>query len=653
MTRNAAASGLVRRNAPAPDEQIRGWTVRDSLELYQVNSWGDGYFSINDRGRVQVTPQGPQGPVVDLLDLVQELDRRGLRAPLLIRFTDILASRIERISSCFKKAIEEQGYKGRYRGVYPIKVNQQRHVVEEIVHYGRAHHIGLEAGSKPELLVALALLDNPEALITCNGYKDYAYVETALLAQKLGRRPFIVIDRFHELDLILRASRALGIRPNIGVRVKLSTKGAGKWVDSSGDRSKFGLSSTEIVEVVDKLREENLLDCLQLLHYHIGSQITAIRAHKDALREATRFFTGLHELGAPIRYVDVGGGLGVDYDGSQTNFHSSMNYTTQEYANDVVFALQEACERAKLPHPDIITEAGRATTAHHSVLILNVLGVSRVVAGVPPEKVAETDPKVLRSLYEVWETVSRKTLLEAFHDALELKEEATSLFDLGFLDLKARARVERLFWSVCEKILNVVRDLEYIPEELEGIERALSDLYFCNFSVFQSAPDHWAVKQLFPTMPIHRLNEKPTRSGILADLTCDSDGKVDQFIDLRDVKDTLELHPYTGEPYYLGMFLVGAYQEILGDLHNLFGDTHAIHVKLSQNGSYTLEHVVEGDAVADVLHYVQYDKPTLVEKVRQATEASLREGRITFEESALLRKRFEQGLAGYTYLDLE
>jgi arginine decarboxylase len=629
---------------------MRAWTVRDSLELYNVAAWGAGFFTINDKGHIEVRSGGEQGPYVDLLDLVMDLRQRGLRPPLLVRFSDILASRVQGLCGAFHKAIDDYAYKGSYRGVYPIKVNQQRHVVEEIVEFGAGERIGLEAGSKPELLIALAILDTPGALIICNGYKDRAYIETALLAQRLGRTPIIVVDRFHEIDLIVRSSRELGIRPHIGVRARLSTKGAGKWIESTGDRSKFGLTAVEIVEAVDRLQAEGMLDCLELLHFHIGSQITAIRAHKDALTEASRVFAGLYQMGACPNLVDVGGGLGVDYDGSQTNFHSSMNYSVQEYANDVVAAIQEACDKERIPHPDIITESGRAMTAHHSVLIFDVLGVNEMISGKPPEPIRDDDHKVIRDLHEVWSSISQKNVQEAYHDSLQLKEEATTLFTLGYLDLRARARVERLFWDCCEKILRIVRDLPYVPDDLEPLERGLADTYYGNFSVFQSAPDHWAVKQLFPVMPIHRLDERPTRRGVFADLTCDSDGKIDRFIDQRDVKDVLELHAWNGTPYYMGVFLVGAYQEILGDLHNLFGDTDAVHVRLGTDGRYEVEHVVEGDAVTDVLRYVQYDKGTLIEKVRRTIEVAMRSGQISLEDSARLRRHYEQGLQEYTYL---
>ncbi|MDH5307418.1 MAG: biosynthetic arginine decarboxylase, partial [Myxococcales bacterium] len=580
---------------------VTDWSIRKSLELYSVAAWGEGFFAINEAGHVAVQPRGAGGPCLDLLELVQNLEHRGLSAPLLIRFSDILASRVRGLAGAFQNAIDEYEYKGRYRGVYPIKVNQQRPVVEEIIEYGADLGVGLEAGSKPELLIALALLDTPDALIICNGYKDRAYIETALLAQRLGRTPVIVVDRAHEIDLVIKTASELGIRPHVGVRARLSTRGAGKWVESTGDRSKFGLSAAEIVDAVERLRAEDMLDCLELLHFHIGSQITAIRAHKEALAEASRVFVGLHEMGARPRLLDVGGGLGVDYDGSRTDFHSSKNYSTQEYANDVVAFVQEACDEAQVPHPDLVTEAGRSMVAHHSVLIFDVLGVNETDSRLAPAPVAQDDPKLLRDLAEVLEAISPENLLESYHDATALKEESATSFSLGYLDLPTRARVDRLFFRCCQRILELVRELPRVPEDLQDLEKSLADIYYGNLSVFQSAPDHWAVKQLFPVMPIHRLGEKPTRRGVFADLTCDSDGKIDCFIDPEDVKHVLELHPFTGEPYYIGMFLVGAYQEILGDLHNLFGDTDAVHVTLDDDGSYRVEHVVEGDSVEEVL----------------------------------------------------
>jgi arginine decarboxylase len=632
--------------------ELRAWTIKDSTELYNVSGWGRDFFSINEAGNVEVTPAGPGSQKVDLKELTDDLRSRGLNLPLLIRFSDILKTRVEQLCGAFQQAIAENEYKGSYRGVYPIKVNQQRHVVEELVEYGRPFNLGIEAGSKPELLVALAVQDNPEALILCNGYKDKAFIETALLAQKLGRRVVITMDRMGELDTILNASRELDLRPVIGVRARLSTKGAGKWVESTGDRSKFGLTTAEIVAAVEKLRGVGMLDCLQLLHFHIGSQITNIRAVKEALREASRIYVELHALGAQMRYLDCGGGLGVDYDGSQTNFHSSVNYTLAEYASDIVIQVAEACNARGVPHPDLVTESGRALVAHHSVLVFNVLATNEILVGQIPDSVAQDEHPLIRQLWETYDSVSRKTFQEAYHDALQVKEEAITAFNLGVLDLRARARVEELFWATCERILKVVRELPYVPDELEGLEKQLTDTYYCNFSLFQSMPDTWAVHQLFPVIPIHRLNRQPLRRAVLADLTCDSDGKIDEFIDLRDVKPFLELHAPNGEPYLIGAFLVGAYQEVLGDLHNLFGDTDAVHVKLAGD-DYSVEHVVEGDSVAEVLAYMQYSKDDLISRVRRSIEAALRDKRLSVAESGRLMKRYEEGLEGYTYLSVE
>ncbi len=631
---------------------MRPWTAADSAELYQVAQWGQGYFNISEDGNLQLSsPEGLQQRVA-LIDLIKDIEQRGYSAPVLLRFSDILDHRVKAIFGSFGNAIREYGYKGRYRGVYPIKVNQQRHVVEELIRYGSPLGLGLEAGSKPELLVVLSLLDNAESLIVCNGYKDVEYIETALIAQKLNRTPIIVVDRYDEIELIIATSKRLGIRPHIGVRARLSTKGAGKWVESTGDRSKFGLSAHELVQAVNRLREVEMLECLELLHFHIGSQITAIRAHKDALQEATRIFVELQALGASMKYIDVGGGLGVDYDGSQTNFHSSTNYSLQEYANDVVAQIQSACDERGIAHPDIISESGRALVAHHAVLVFNVLGVNEVVPSSELPAITEDDHETVRDLGAIYQSITRKNFVEQYHDAVDHKEQAVSLFTLGYLDLAGRAKAERYFWASCDKILKIVREFEgHVPDEVAGLQRAMADTFYCNFSVFQSAPDHWAVKQLFPIMPIHRLREKPVRRAILADITCDSDGKVDQFIDLHDVKDVLELHPFNGQPYYIGMFLVGAYQEILGDLHNLFGDTTAIHVTLDEKHGYRIVDVVEGDTVTEVLGYVQYEKPDLLRRLRDLTEQALRTGKLELAESALFRKRFEDGLAGYTYLE--
>jgi len=623
--------------------------VGNAVELYNVHGWGHGFFTINCKGDIEVNPAGPGSTAIDLKDLVEDLQNRGLRLPILIRFSDILKTCVDRLFASFQHAIADNEYTGRYRGVYPIKVNQQRHVVEELLGFGAPHGLGIEVGSKPELLVALAVQENPDALILCNGYKDRAFIETALLAKKLGRQVIITLDRIGELTNVIAASRELDIRPVLGVRARLSTRGAGKWVESTGDRSKFGLTADQLVSVVERLRAEEMLDCLQLLHFHIGSQITAIRAIKDALREGSRVFVELWAMGAPMRFIDCGGGLGVDYDGSRTNFHSSMNYTLEEYTSDVVSQVAETCNARGVPHPDIITESGRALVAHHSVLVYDVLGTNEILIGQVPPSCGEDEHSQIQQLYETYEGISRKNFQEAYHDALQAKEEATTAFNLGILDLRARARAEQLFWACCEKILKIVRDVPYVPDDLEGLERNLSATYYCNFSLFQSVPDHWAVRQLFPTLPIHRLDRAPARRAVLADLTCDSDGKMAQFIDLRDVKNWLDLHPANGSRYYVGTFLVGAYQEILGDLHNLFGDTDAAHVRLVGD-DYSVDHVVKGDSISEVLSYVQYNKDDLSSRVRRAVETALREKRISMEESGRFMSRYDEALEGYTYL---
>jgi arginine decarboxylase len=631
------------------DKILESWSVRDSLDLYNIPTWGSGFFGVNDDGNVVVRPKRDAGPGIDLKELVDDIKRRGYELPLLVRFSDILATRVQEIAGCMRRAIDELGYKGVYQGVFPIKVNQQRHVVGELLAQGRESHLGLEVGSKPELLVALATLEDPESLLVCNGYKDDEYIETALLSQKLGRNPIIVIDRSSELETVLRLARRHGIRPVIGVRAKLQARGSGRWAESGGSRSKFGLSTTEIVEAVRCLKKEKMLDCLQLLHFHIGSQIPAIRTIKEALREASRIFVELHHMGANMRYLDVGGGLGVDYDGSNTNFHSSMNYSIQEYANDVIAAVIEACDPRGVPHPTVVTESGRALVAHHAVLVFNVLDACAVAEKEKPETPGKDDHAVVHNLFETYNSITRRNLLEPYHDAVQKRDEAIQLFNLGYLDLEGRAHAERLFFACLTKLHRLIREADHVPEELQGIDRALADTYYCNFSVFQSMPDSWAVDQLFPIMPIHRLKERPTRQATLVDLTCDSDGKVDSFCDLHDVREVLDLHAPNGQPYYIGVFLVGAYQEILGDLHNLFGDTNAIHVKL-EGEDYRLQHVEIGDAVSDVLAYVEFDRRELLQRMRLICEQAHIDKRISLEETGLLLKRYENGLASYTYL---
>jgi arginine decarboxylase len=633
-------------------KEVRAWTARDSVELYNVEAWGDGYFTINNEGNVLVRPSGPSGRSIDLKALVDDLRRRGTRLPVLIRFSEILADRVKRLFESFRKAIAECNYQGPYRGVYPIKVNQERLIVEELVRYGKSFGLGLEAGSKPELLIALALQDNPDAYIICNGYKDSEYMRLAMLSQKLGRKIIIVLDRFAEIYNIMAVSKELGLRPMIGVRCQLTTRGAGRWAESTGDRSKFGLSSLELMQLIDVMRSNDMLDCFKMLHFHIGSQITAVRAIKSALAESSRVFVELHRLGAPLQFIDVGGGLAVDYDGSHTNFQSSSNYTVDEYAADVVSAIAEACNTAQVPHPTIISESGRALTAHHSVLIFDVLGIRETPSGEAPP-VESGEHRVLVDLASSCNSVNRKNFQEIYHDILQLRDEAETLFKVGVFDLSAKARAEQLFWLTCRRINKITQGLDYVPDELESLTKTLSDIYYCNFSVFQSVPDHWACKQLFPTLPIHRLNERPTRLGTLADLTCDSDGKVDQFIDLHDVKDVLELHEVKpGDDYIIGMFLVGAYQEILGDLHNLFGDTHCIHVSMSEaaSGGYIINDIEEGETIQEVLLSVSYDRKNLVNAVRKSAERAIDAGRLSLEAARDLLRQYEASMSNYTYL---
>jgi arginine decarboxylase len=630
----------------------RKWTLADSVETYEIRTWGNPFFGVNEKGHVVVHPDGPGGASADLEELVEEVRRRGIGLPLLVRFTDILRKRVVELNESFRRAIAEFGYKGEYRGVYPIKVNQVASVVDEILRAGRPYHYGLEAGSKPELLAVMALLDDPEALIVCNGYKDEEYIETALLASKLGRKVVLICEKLSEFRLIAEVSERVKVAPTIGVRVRLSSRGAGKWEASAGDRSKFGLSSSDLIEAISFLRERGLLDRFELMHFHLGSQISAIRSVKNAMREAGRFFVELSKMGAPLRYLDVGGGLGVDYDGSQTNFSSSMNYTMQEYANDIVFHMKEVCDAEGVPHPHIVSESGRAVVAHHAVLVVEAIGASGLEhKGIPDQLPISSTPTV-ENLFATYKEVSRKNLLEAYHDGVDLKDECLQLFSLGHLPLSERVLAENIYWALCHKVLKLSKELDDIPEDIEHLERDLSDTYFCNFSVFQSLPDSWAIDHLFPVMPIHRLNEEPTRRAVLADITCDSDGKIDHFIDRRDVKDVLELHALRkDEPYYLGIFLVGAYQEILGDLHNLFGDTNDVQVSLAPGGGYVIEHVEPGDTVAEVLKYVCYQKEELIARLRRASETALRSGRITLEENRRLLRAYEEGLAGYTYLE--
>jgi arginine decarboxylase len=637
-------------DTPAVFEPTERWTIANAKELFDIERWGKGYFSISPEGHVLVHPSKEPHRYIDLKNLVETLVLRGIDPPILIRVSEILSYQLAELNTVFANAITEHNYKGKYCCVYPVKVNQQKHVVEEIYKYGRQFGFGLEAGSKPELLAVIAIADNDTPII-CNGFKDDEYIEMAMLACKLGHNITPVVEKFTELELILKHAAAIGVRPKIGIRVKLASRGAGRWKSSGGYRSKFGLTVTEALRALEVLKAEGMEDCLRLLHFHLGSQITNIRHIKGAVVEAARIYVDLKKHGAGLEVLDVGGGLGIDYDGSQTDFESSVNYTLQEYANDVVFHVQNICDEEQVEHPNIITESGRAIAAYHSILVFNVVGVSGFGEEEVPEKLNDDAEQPLIDMLETYRNLSGKNLLESFHDAQQSLDGALNLFALGYLPLKQRSLAENLYWLICRRILGMAKQLDVFPEELEGLDGMLSDTYFCNFSLFQSMPDSWAVKQLFPIMPIHRLEQQPTRSAVLGDISCDSDGKVDCFIDRRDVKKTLPLHPLNHEPYYLGAFLVGAYQEILGDLHNLFGDTHAVHVRLNENGDAVLDAVIRGDSVREVLEYVQFRASGLLEQFRQDVEAAVLSGKIGYEESGRMLKFYEEGLHGYTYLE--
>jgi arginine decarboxylase len=632
-------------------ELIEKWKVQDAVETYGVRYWSKGYFGVNKAGHVTVHPNKRPDQAIDLKDLIDQMQARGIQLPILVRFTDILRHRVGELHDAFRAAIKEFDYRGDYCCVYPIKVNQQRHVVEEILDFGRPFNFGLEAGSKPELLAVLALTNGLDTPIICNGFKDDEFIKMTVLARKIGKQIIPVVEKFTELEAIVRFAQDFSVRPVLGVRVKLASRGSGRWKSSAGYRSKFGLTVTEVLEVFDFLKQRGLEDCLQLVHFHLGSQITNIRNIKGALTEASRVFAELARIGAGVRYLDVGGGLGIDYDGSQTDFESSVNYTLQEYANDVVFRIKSVCDEAGIAPPTIISESGRAVVAYHSVLVFDVLGVSNFDRYQPPAELPPEAPQPIADLFAIHRDLSKKNYLESYHDAVQSMDEAMNLFNLGYLSVELRALTEQLFWALCGKLLRIVREQDYVPEELQGLEHLLSDTYFCNFSIFQSMPDSWAIKQLFPIMPIHRLNEPPTRRAVLGDITCDSDGKIDQFIDLRDVRNTLELHPYDGKPYYLGAFLLGAYQEILGDLHNLLGDTNAVHISLDEDGEINLDAVIKGDTVREVLHYVQYSADELATRMRKDVERAVRAGKISLDESRQLLAFYESGLDGYTYLE--
>ncbi len=629
---------------------MRKWRIDDSAELYNVPGWGRNYFSINEKGHAQVTPRR-DGPAVDLIDVMNELQLNDVTAPVLLRFPDILDDRIRKISSCFAKAAKEYNYTRQNFVVYPIKVNQMRQVVEEIVSHGNKYNIGLEAGSKPELHAVLAL-NNANSIIVCNGYKDTNYIELALLAQKMGRRIFIVVEKLNELNIIAEVSKRLKIVPNVGIRIKLTSSGSGKWEESGGDVSKFGLNSSELLAALEFLERNKMRESLQFIHFHIGSQITKIRRIKNALREAMQFYVQLTRMGFNINFVDIGGGLGVDYDGTRSSSgENSMNYSIQEYVNDSVSALVDVCEKNNIPQPNIITESGRSLTAHHSVLIIEALAAAALPEWKDDEVVSEDSHELARELYNIWDKINASRVFEDWHDALQIREEALELFSLGMLDLRTRAQVEKLFWSVARDVNAITRSMKHPPEELKKVGKMLPEKYFCNFSLFQSLPDSWAIDQVFPIMPIQRLDEKPSRIATLQDVTCDSDGKIAHFVSPQGISDALPVHPLkNGEHYYIGVFLVGAYQEILGDLHNLFGDTNAVHISVNENG-HVLEQVIDGETVADVLDYVQYNPRKLVRNLESWVTSSMKEGKITPEEGRQFLNNYKSGLYGYTYLE--
>ena len=630
---------------------MRKWRIEDSEELYNITGWGTSYFSINDAGHVVVTPRR-DGVTVDLKELVDELQLRDVASPMLLRFPDILDNRIEKMSSCFKQAAEEYGYKAENFIIYPIKVNQMRPVVEEIISHGKKFNLGLEAGSKPELHAVIAVNTDSDSLIVCNGYKDESYIELALLAQKMGKRIFLVVEKMNELKLIAKMAKQLNVQPNIGIRIKLASSGSGKWEESGGDDSKFGLTSSELLEALDFMESKGLKDCLKLIHFHIGSQVTKIRRIKTALREASQFYVQLHSMGFNVEFVDIGGGLGVDYDGTRSsNSEGSVNYSIQEYVNDSISTLVDVSDKNGIPHPNIITESGRALTAHHSVLIFEVLETATLPEWDDEEEIAPDAHELVQELYSIWDSLNQNKMLEAWHDAQQIREEALDLFSHGIVDLKTRAQIERLYWSITREINQIAGGLKHAPDEFRGLSKLLADKYFCNFSLFQSLPDSWAIDQIFPIMPIQRLDEKPERSATLQDITCDSDGKIANFISTRNVAHYLPVHSLKKtEPYYLAVFLVGAYQEILGDMHNLFGDTNAVHVSVNEKG-YNIEQIIDGETVAEVLDYVQYNPKKLVRTLETWVTKSVKEGKISLEEGKEFLSNYRSGLYGYTYLE--
>jgi arginine decarboxylase len=630
---------------------MKKWTIEDSEELYNINGWGTSYFGINKKGDVYVTPC-KDNTQIDLRDVMDELALRDVTPPVLLRFPDILDNRIEKTASCFAKAKEEYGFTAENFVIYPIKVNQMQPVVEEIISHGRKFNLGLEAGSKPELHTVISVQCQSDALIICNGYKDESYIELALLAQKMGKRIFIVVEKLNELDIIARVAKRLKVQPNLGVRIKLASSGSGKWQESGGDASKFGLNSSELLRALRKLDDMGMRDCLKLIHFHIGSQITKIRRIQTALREAAQYYINLHKMGYDVDFVDCGGGLGVDYDGTRSaNSESSVNYSIQEYVNDCVATFVEAADKNNIEHPNIITESGRSLTAHHSVLVINVLETASLPEMSEEFEAKETDHQLVKDLYNIWCNLSPQGMLEDWHDAEQIREEALELFSHGIVDLQTRAEIEAMYWSVCHEVNTLSKSMKHIPDELRSLDKLLADKYFCNFSLFQSLPDSWAIDQLFPIVPIQRLNERPTRKSTLQDITCDSDGKITNYVSDGHVSNVISLHALKkNEPYYLGVFLVGAYQEILGDMHNLFGDTNAAHISV-KDGKYKIDQIFDGETVEEVLEYVQYNPKKLVRQLEQWVTKSVRQGKISIEEGKEFLSNYRSGLYGYTYLE--
>ena len=630
---------------------MKKWTIEDSNELYNMSGWGTSYFGINEKGDVYVTPC-KDDTQIDLHDVMDELSLRDITPPVLLRFPDILDNRIEKTWSCFKKASDEYGFTGENFIIYPIKVNQMQPVVEEIISHGRKFNLGLEAGSKPELHAVIAVQCQSDSLIICNGYKDQSYIELALLAQKMGKRIFIVVEKLNELEIIAKAAKKLNVRPNLGIRIKLASSGSGKWEESGGDASKFGLTSSELLKALEILEKKEMKDCLRLIHFHIGSQITKIRRIQTALREASQFYIQLHKMGYNVDFVDCGGGLGVDYDGTRSpNSESSVNYSIQEYVNDCIYTFVEAANRNGIQHPNIITESGRSLSAHHSVLVIDVLETASLPEMDDEFEPGEASHPLVKDLYDIWDNLNPRTMLEDWHDAEQIRDEALDLFSHGIVDLQTRAEIERMYWSVCREINSLAKSLKHTPEELKNLDKILADKYFCNFSLFQSLPDAWAIDQLFPIVPLQRLNERPTRSATLQDITCDSDGKITNFVTNRNISHILPVHTLRkNEPYYLGVFLVGAYQEILGDMHNLFGDTNAAHITV-KDGRYHIDQIFDGETVEEVLNYVQYNPKKLVRQLEVWVTKSVKQGKISLEEGKEFLSNYRSGLYGYTYLE--